>query len=194
MRICFVGDSLVNGTNDPKCLGWAGRAASAAMEAGVELTYYNLGVRGDTSRKIHARIGRELAVRLVPGVPGRVVLSFGAADAYMEENGPRLAVDASVDYLWRIVSETARRWPVIVVGPPPSADPARNEGIERLAGAFEEACRGMGTPYLDFYAPLAADSGYMDELARGDGVHPGQFGYDLMAEIFIGWQAWIDWL
>ncbi len=194
MRICFVGDSLVNGTNDPRCLGWAGRAASAAMEAGISLTYYNLGVRGDTSRKINARIGRELAARLVPGVPGRVVLSFGAADAFVEKTGPRLTVEESVDFLWRIVSETARKWPVIMAGPPPSADPARNAGIALLAGAFEDACEAMGAPYLDFFTPLAANQDYMDEIARGDGIHPGAIGYDIMAELFMGWQAWMDWL
>ncbi|MDY6901411.1 MAG: lipase, partial [Cyanobacteriota bacterium] len=25
MRICFVGESFINGTGDPECLGWAGR-------------------------------------------------------------------------------------------------------------------------------------------------------------------------
>jgi hypothetical protein len=52
MRICFVGDSLVNGTGDPVGLGWVGRACAAARRRGHEVTCYNLGIRRDTSADI----------------------------------------------------------------------------------------------------------------------------------------------
>ena len=55
MRICFVGDSFVNGTGDPECLGWPGRICAAARRAGHDVTYYNLGVRRDTSGDVQAR-------------------------------------------------------------------------------------------------------------------------------------------
>lgn len=29
LRICFLGDSFVAGVGDPRCLGWAGRLATA---------------------------------------------------------------------------------------------------------------------------------------------------------------------
>lgn len=32
MRICFIGDSFVNGTGDPECLGWAGRICVTARK------------------------------------------------------------------------------------------------------------------------------------------------------------------
>ena len=32
MRICFFGDSIVNGTGDPDCLGWVGRVCAAARQ------------------------------------------------------------------------------------------------------------------------------------------------------------------
>jgi lysophospholipase L1-like esterase len=34
LRICFVGDSLTNGTGDPDCLGWTGRVCASAYERG----------------------------------------------------------------------------------------------------------------------------------------------------------------
>ncbi|HZC55143.1 MAG TPA: hypothetical protein VE396_03730 [Xanthobacteraceae bacterium] len=30
IRICFFGDSMVNGTGDDACLGWVGRICAAA--------------------------------------------------------------------------------------------------------------------------------------------------------------------
>lgn len=193
MRICFVGDSLVNGTGDPMCLGWAGRACAAAREAGVDVTYYNLGVRGDTSRMIRARIGREAPPRLLPAAEGRVVLAFGVADALMENGKARVRPEESVDNLWRIVSETARKWPVIMAGPPPVADAAQNARVGELSGLFAKVCRDMGIPFLDMFGPLSGNGDYQRDIAATDGVHPGAVGYDCMAELFIGWQAWIDW-
>jgi acyl-CoA thioesterase-1 len=55
MRICFFGDSFVNGTGDDDALGWVGRAVASARHAGRDVTAYNLGVRGDTSADVAAR-------------------------------------------------------------------------------------------------------------------------------------------
>lgn len=55
IRICFVGDSFVNGIGDERALGWAGRLCAAANARGVPVTYYNLGVRRNTSKDILLR-------------------------------------------------------------------------------------------------------------------------------------------
>jgi lysophospholipase L1-like esterase len=52
IRICFVGDSFVNGTGDPDCLGWTGRLCASRSRQGRSITYYNLGVRRETSADI----------------------------------------------------------------------------------------------------------------------------------------------
>jgi len=44
IRICFVGESFVNGTGDPEFLGWTGRVCRDAQRKGYEITHYNLGV------------------------------------------------------------------------------------------------------------------------------------------------------
>ena len=58
-RVCFIGDSFVQGTGDPTGLGWVGRVVSETKQAGWNITGYNLGVRGETSRDIMARWERE---------------------------------------------------------------------------------------------------------------------------------------
>ena len=64
VRICFVGESFVNATGDPECLGWAGRICVNANKKGYDITYYNLGVRRETSAQLKNRWQREVSERL----------------------------------------------------------------------------------------------------------------------------------
>ncbi|MGD1712770.1 hypothetical protein [Dapis sp. BLCC M172] len=48
IRICFIGDSFVNGTGDPDYLGWTGRICQTFYNQGYDIKYYNLGVRRET--------------------------------------------------------------------------------------------------------------------------------------------------
>ena len=56
VRICFFGESFVNGTGDPECLGWTGRICVDANKKGYDITYYNLGVRRETSTDLEKRM------------------------------------------------------------------------------------------------------------------------------------------
>lgn len=49
IKICFIGDSLVNGACDVSTPGWTGRVSAKANNNGQRFTYYNLGIRGNTS-------------------------------------------------------------------------------------------------------------------------------------------------
>src|SRR6266508_3726237 len=122
MRICFVGDSFVNGTADPECLGWAGRVCAAARRAGHDVTYYNLGVRRDTSADVRDRWESEVARRLPPEHPeydSGVVFSFGVNDTTTEGRGTCVPAERSLDNLRATVTTARRSYPVLVVGPPP---------------------------------------------------------------------------
>lgn len=52
IRICFISDSLVNGACDLTTLGWTGRVSASANNTTNRFTYYNLGIRGNTSTDI----------------------------------------------------------------------------------------------------------------------------------------------
>jgi lysophospholipase L1-like esterase len=80
IRICFVGESFINGTGDPDFLGWTGRVCANAHQKGYEITYYNLGVRSETSRFLKQRWQQEVSYRLTSEYDGRVVFSFGVND------------------------------------------------------------------------------------------------------------------
>lgn len=55
LRLCFFGDSFINGTGDPAGLGWVGCACASQRTASPDLTVYNLGVRGNTTAQINQR-------------------------------------------------------------------------------------------------------------------------------------------
>jgi acyl-CoA thioesterase-1 len=98
IRICFFGDSIVNGTGDDACLGWVGRICSAARRRGIDLTCYNLGIRRDTSTDILARWQIEARARLPDQYDGRLVFSFGANDCCPGDDvgGVRVAPERAI--------------------------------------------------------------------------------------------------
>ena len=194
-RICFVGDSFVNGTGDPECLGWAGRICAAARHRGLDLTYYNLGVRRETSADILARWEREVACRLPAESGGRVVFSFGANDATLEDGVPRVAPDAAVENARTMLATAGRSYPVLMVGPPPGADEEKNERLAALSGRFAALCGELGVPYLDVCTPLRASASWLDDVANaGDGIHPGAVGYAELAGLVERWPGWLSWV
>ena len=190
LRLCFVDDSFVNGTGDPECLGWAGRVCADASRAGHDITCYNLGVRRETSADIAARWRDEVVRRLPQGIDGRVIFSFGVNDTTAEDGRPRVAFADSLTHPSRILTDAARSYPVLMVGPPPIADAAQNERIARLSIALAPVCHEAGVPYLAVFDALLATPAWMTEAAAGDGAHPRAGGYGALATLVEAWAPW----
>ena len=73
--IVFVGASLVAGVGDPKGQGWVSRVVGRTHSADLEVTAYNLGVRGDTTADVLARWKSECAPRWAGRAEKRLVIS-----------------------------------------------------------------------------------------------------------------------
>jgi acyl-CoA thioesterase-1 len=86
-----------------------------------------------------------------------------------------------------------RGLPVFVVGPPPSGDERINSAVADLSATFADVCLRRRVPYVDSYTPLVAHEDWLTDLAAGDGVHPGQAGYGLIAWLVLhgGWHDWL---
>ena len=195
MRLCFIGDSFVNGTGDPVGLGWVGRACAAARRRSHDITCYTLGIRGDTSADIARRWREEAARRLPAGIDGRLVFSFGANDCRGETGTPRVDPGASLANARAILGTAKTHHPTLMLGPPPlSDDAAADAAIATLSPALAGLCRELAIPYLELHRPLSAIGLWRIELAAGDGAHPGAAGYAVIAEIVEGWGAWREWL
>ncbi|GLY17937.1 GDSL-type esterase/lipase family protein [Kineosporia rhizophila] len=190
VRICVVGDALVSGVGDPKALGWVGRVAARTPQDEIALSVYTLGVPGENTADLGARWWEE-ASRRYGEDPGekRVVIGLGRSDIEAGLSIPRSRLN-----LANMLDDAhARRLPAFVVGPPPASDNALNHRIEELSATFGDVCRRRGVPFVDCFDPLYAHEDWLTDLAAGDGEHPRQAGYGLIAWLVLhnGWYEWL---
>lgn len=188
IRICFVGDSFVNGTGDETALGWVGRLCAAANRE-AQVTYYNLGIRRDTSRDILRRWERECAVRLPEDCDGRVVISCGVNDAVIENGQLRVPQGESSANI-REILHRVRKYKVLMVGPPPIGEADQDVRVQALSAAFSQEAHVLGLPYIDIFSSLALDEAYKRELTENDGAHPRSGGYAKMARMIGASPDW----
>ena len=182
IRICFVGDSLVNGTGDETSLGWAGRLCAAASANGHAITYYNLGIRRDTTRDILLRWEHECDLRLPPSCDCRIVVSCGINDTVIEDGQLRVAPEASCINLQKILAR-AKRYKLIMVGPTPVEEAAQNARIETLSKAYAKTCQTLDVAFIGLVTDLLLDDFYLNEVSTNDGSHPNSGGYAKIARL-----------
>ena len=193
VRICFLGESFVNGTGDPECLGWAGRICVNANRKGYDITYYNLGVRRETSSELKNRWLREVCDRLPKEYDSRIVFSFGVNDTTLENGKLRVELVDSIGNTRNILSEAKQLYPVLMVSPPPVAEREQNQRIGDLSKQFASVCNELNVPYLDVFSILSKSNIWIDEAKNHDGAHPRAAGYMEFAEIVQNWSAWLNW-
>jgi lysophospholipase L1-like esterase len=193
MRICFVGDSFVNGTGDPECLGWTGRICAAVRKQGYDLTYYNLGIRRETSADILARWQDEVSRRLSSECEARIVFSFGVNDTTIENNKIRVELADSIANTRQILTTAKQLFPVLMVSPLPIADSEQNARSAKLSARLAEVCSQLDVPYLDVFSAMLASTVWAIEVVANDGAHPSAAGYSELASLVQSWQAWLSW-
>ncbi len=164
----------------------------ASWAAGVPITAYNLGVRREPSTAVVARWGAEARPRIAPGADCRVVFSFGANDATLENGRVRVGPDDSVRALDAALGHAAGLGlPALVVGPPPANDADQVDRITALSERFAGACATRRVPYVPVVEALLAGGIWVAEATAGDGAHPGAGGYAQLAalvhEPFLRW-------
>lgn len=189
IRICFVGDSFVAGTDDETALGWTGRVCASAHRTGVPVTGYNLGIRRDTSADILLRWEAECLRRWPDACDGRLVISCGVNDTMLEGGQPRVKPDESLHNVRQIL-QAARRHVRLMVGPPPVSDAEHNARIAAMSAGYADVAAKEDVPYIALFNALVADSAYRQSLSRGDGAHPDGRGYRKMADIVVSSPRW----
>jgi lysophospholipase L1-like esterase len=158
----------------------------------MRITYYNLGIRSETSSQVAERWESEVRPRLRPDLPGGVVLSVGVNDT-MPANAAMHPVERSVSNLQKIVDGVrACGWPMLIVGLLPVADPDHNRRIGRQNLAYSHWCSCHGVQYVDVFKNMLESATWMSQVALVDGHHPGPAGYaELTEDLMESWDAWI---
>ena len=190
VRICFIGDSLLQGTGDPACLGWPGRLLQHLNRDGFVATGYNLGIRRETSEDIKQRWQTEAERRLPDHSDNYLVFAFGVNDTSLVNGNPRVSQASSVNNLQQILGESAVCYPTLMVGPTPVGDAAQSDRIAELDRAFEAAASEFAVPYLSVFDALTLSGVWTNEIRAGDGSHPGEGGYQLLSKLIANSPAW----
>lgn len=188
--LCFVGDSLTAGIGDPKSLGWVSRVIARTTLGEAQLASYNLGVRGESSTDVLGRWRAETTPRWARANEKRLVVSFGTNDINQGMTTARSRLN-----LANILDEAATTGiATFVVGPPPTSDADVNARLEVLVDAQADVCSRRRITYVDCFRPLLGHDQWQADLSSGDGFHPGQAGYGLIAWLVLhaGWQDWLQ--
>ncbi|KAB2383696.1 G-D-S-L family lipolytic protein [Actinomadura montaniterrae] len=193
LRICFIGDSFVQGIGDPEYRGWVGRVLQAT---GDGITAFNLGVRRNTFQDVLRRCRREILARAVPDADNRLVISCGSNDTLEEDGEIRVDPSDSLHDLAAVLDQCRHSGIApLVVGPPPVIDAGADHLLRTSSLASEMAtlCLSRGVPFIDTTLKLARDPVWVEEAMAGDGAHPGSGGYRRMADLVLAdcWHQWI---
>jgi lysophospholipase L1-like esterase len=188
--IVFVGASLVAGVGDPKGQGWVSRVVGRTHHADLELTAYNLGVRGDTTADVLGRWKAECEPRWRGRAEKRLVVSVGGNDAATGVTLARHRLN-----LANILDDAASAGiGTFVVSPPPGDDEELNAKLDVLVEAQADVCARRGVPFVDCFRPLLGHEQWQSDLAASKVPHhPGQAGYGLIAWLVLH-NGWYDWL
>ena len=188
IRVCFAGDSLVAGTGDETARGWVGRVVAAGIASGLDLTGYNLGVRGATSVQVTRRLAIEARPRLAAAGDPRIVVSFGVNDTLPDV---LLSVAETLDAL-RGIHQRMAPVPLLLVGPPAVDDDVQNDRIRLLDAALAQETAALGIPFVPVFAVTEGAGVWRRAVHDGDGFHPDAAGYDLLASVVTA--PILDWL
>jgi lysophospholipase L1-like esterase len=190
IRICYVGDSFVNGTGDPDKLGWSGRLSSNSQNENRDITHYNLGIRRETSEDILKRWESECKTRLPEVSENKVVFSFGVNDTVIENGKRRVSLEDSVKNAKSMLVNASKKYDVLMIGMPPIDDEAQNKIIKELDYSYQNLCKELNIPYLSIYDRLIDDEIWRDEVSSNDGAHPRDRGYEMLANFIREWNDW----
>jgi lysophospholipase L1-like esterase len=187
LQVCIVGNELVAGVGDPRGLGWVGRVAAQSPAVPLPM-FLPLASPMETTAALAERWLEETDRRFLPGLDHRLVVAPGTADLATEISlaRSRLNLASVLDGAMR------RKIPTLVIGPPPGPE-ALNPGIAELSRAFADVTTRRALTFVDTFTPLQSHEQWLADLATGDGHHPGQAGYGLIAWLVLhsGWHAWL---
>lgn len=187
MNILIFGDSITWGAYDPEQGGWANRLRNYFEKQDNDIDVYNLGISGDTTADLLARIETEAKSR----EPNLIIFAIGINDAQFihSTNSLRVSLDKFQQNLAKLFA-IAKQYTdkVIFVGltrvdeskttPIPwNTDKSyTNENVERFDNAIEKFCEENKLKFV----PMKSVVGNDDLI---DGLHPNSGGHAKIFEL-----------
>lgn len=190
-RIYAFGDSIVVGTYDTQG-GWCDRLkqdlhqVTAEASDGTKRQMYNLGIGGETSRGLAARIKSELSARHTDAWPAVILIGTGKNDSRLNEGLPEITVEEYEDNLRSIIHTSQEVTDkIILVGIGPCAEEEigfkhytySRQRLAKYDAAMTKIASELKVTKLDIYDLLLhspANVFYRDKL------HLNDYGYRIV--------------
>ncbi len=135
-------------------------------------------------------LGQEAEDRV--GDAHAVILSTGVNDTQVENGAVRLSPNKSATALDQLLQVTRDYGETLVVGPSPVSDDAHNQRIRRLSHRMQEQCQDQGVLFVPVVDALLNNADWMQEVAAGDGSHPGPRGYEILTRVVESSNSWAN--
>jgi len=179
-RVVFMGDSITDGWDDPKYGGFfPGKP------------YIDRGISGQTTPQMLLRFRAEV----IALKPKAVVILAGTNDI-AGNTGP-MSLEAIEDNLISMAElARANNIRVVLSSVLPISDYETREGkpitqsvrrppekIKALNDWMRKYAADSHAIYLDYYAAMVDDKGFLKDELSDDGLHPNQKGYEVMAPL-----------
>lgn len=187
VRLCVLGDEITLGVGDERSLGWLGRAMSR-VQRDIPIYVMPLGMPGDTSSTLLERWEKECFPRFSNNSENKLVINLGVGDILQEISSTRSRLNlANI-----LDSVTAYDIDVFVIGPCalPYVDQA---ALRELSAGYQSVCERRDVKYVDTFTPLCEHDQWITDFNVGNGLHPGQTGYGLLAWLVLHY-GWCDWM
>jgi len=193
----FFGDSITYGEYDGVFGGWVDILKRYALkkynEGSHELILFNLGIGGETTEGLIKRIPHEMAAR--NSSEGNIVfIGYGANDLAIKDGAQivnpekfKINILAAIKeakqysndiYLISILPFSKNVNGVVVA----SGKLRTNDEVLIYNQILKDLAVENSFHYIDFHSAFLKDK---EILLSGDGVHPNEKGYGMMAEIAI---------
>lgn len=193
-RIYAFGDSQTYGAWDSQG-GWCDRlrrrmhAMTLDESLGVKYQMFNLGIGGEHSRALRARIKTELEARHRPDWPPVIIIGTGENDTRHTEGGePVVPISEYRTNIEEIIA-TAREYTdrILLVGltltkqetQPFKGSFLSHDLLKQYNQALTEIAAKKQLPVVDVIGALAAEH---DNVFYKDGVHLNDRGHELVSE------------
>ena len=187
VRLCVLGDEITLGVGDERCLGWLGRVMSR-VERDIPIYTMPLGIPGDTSSNLLERWEKDCFPRFSNDSENKLVINLGVGDITREISSTRSRLNLA-NMLDSIYSYDID---VLVIGPSPLPY-VEQSAIRELSAGYESVCERRGIKYIDTFTPLCEHDQWLSDFNVGDGIHPGQTGYGLLAWLVLHY-GWCEWM
>ncbi len=205
MRILFFGDSITQGFWDTQG-GWVQRIRrhydsqiipvldTTADEIIPE--FFNLGISGDTTRGLLARVEQETSTRAAAQGPIIVVVAIGTNDDVFEHDRRWVPPEEFRDNLTKIVEKLQPLAANIVLVGNPACDETKttpvswgeyyytNTELRRSEGTIKAVAEQFGLPFVPLFDRFSAARNSGQELLA-DGLHPNDAGHELIASLVL---------